>query len=364
MNTTNQAIATLPLRRGPIVRPQKAVLYGPEGVGKTTLASHLPDPVFLDTEGGTHHLDVVRFERIHSWDSITGAVAALAAGGHEFKTLVIDTVDWAEKRLAEHLCAKANKESIEDFGYGKGYVLLAEEFAKFLASLDALLTQGMHVVFLAHSTVRKFESPDQAGSYDRYELKLSKQVAPLVREWADAILFVNFITRLAEKDNGRMRGVGGKERALFTTHTAAYDAKNRHGLPDKLAFEATALTPVFGAAVPEPAPASQAPASLEQAPVATPAAAAAKTTREATVDRIFATFDGDMALVVDFLVDRGQLGYTEDGSLEDLANLDLAYAARMLGEPKRFLEAVRAWADQIPGLDADAQPAEEAAVAR
>jgi hypothetical protein len=72
---------------------------------------------------------------------------------------------------------------------------------------------------------------------------------------------------------------------------------------------------------------------------------------------IFATFNGDMALVVDFLVDRGQLGYTEDGSLEDLANLDPAYAARMLGEPKRFLEAVRAWADQIPGLDADAQPA-------
>ena len=82
------------------------------------------------------------------------------------------------------------------------------------------------------------------------------------------------------------------------------------------------------------------------------------------VDRIFATFGADMALVVDFLVNRGQLGYTEDGSLEDLANLDPAYAARMLGEPKRFLEAVRAWADQIPGLDADAQPAEEAAVAR
>ena len=93
-------------------------------------------------------------------------------------------------------------------------------------------------------------------------------------------------------------------------------------------------------------------------------AATTKTITKAMVDRIFATFDGDMALVVDFLVDRGQLGYTEEGSLEDLANLDPAYAARMLGEPKRFLEAVRAWADQIPGLDADAQPAEEAAVAR
>lgn len=353
MNTTTAPApaaarkTALPLRRGPIVRPQKAVLYGPEGVGKTTLASQLPDPVFLDTEGGTHHLDVVRFDGIHSWDSITNAVAALAAGGHEFKTLVLDTVDWAEKRLAEHLCAKANKESIEDFGYGKGYVLLAEEFAKFLASLDALLAQGMHVVFLAHSTVRKFESPDQAGSYDRYELKLSKQVAPLVREWADAILFVNFITRLAEKDNGKMRGVGGKERALFTTHTAAYDAKNRHGLPDKLPFEAAALAPVFGAAVPVSGDVPRA----EQTDVKPDAPSPGE-----EIETLVPEDQREETLA--FLIARGQL---KQG--QGFAELDPAYARRVLAEPTRFLEAVRAWADdQIPGLPI--QPAEEAAVAR
>lgn len=353
MNTTTAPApaaarkTVLPLRRGPIARPQKAVLYGPEGVGKTTLASQLPNPVFLDTEGGTHHLDVVRFDGIHSWDSITGAVAALAAGGHEFKTLVLDTVDWAEKRLAEHLCAKANKDSIEDFGYGKGYVLLAEEFAKFLASLDALLARGMHVVFLAHSTVRKFESPDQAGSYDRYELKLSKQVAPLVREWADAILFVNFITRLAEKDNGKMRGVGGKERALFTTHTAAYDAKNRHGLPEKLPFEAAALAPVFGATVPASGDVPRA-EQVEVKPVAS--------SPGEDVEKVVPENQREETL--SFLIARGQL---KQG--QGFGDLDPAYAGRILSEPTRFLEAVRAWADdQIPGLPV--QPAEEAAVAR
>ncbi len=338
----------LPLSRGPIARPQKAVIYGPEGVGKSTLASQFDSPVFLDTEGGTHHLDVVRFDGITSWEAITGAVAALAAGGHPFKTLVLDTVDWAEKRLSEHLCRKSNKESIEDFGYGKGYVLLAEEFAKFLASLDVLLGRGMHVVFLAHSTVRKFESPDQAGSYDRYELKLTKQVAPLVREWADAILFVNFITRIAEKDNGRMRGVGGKERALFTVHTAAFDAKNRHGLPDKLPFEAGALEPVFqigktGAVEPEK------PAGA--------VAAEGKAGSSSLKDRLLATFDGEITLVIDFLTNRGLLCLLEGGGHEDLDRLDPEYAARMLAEPKRFLEAVHAWADEIPGI----QPAEQEA---
>jgi hypothetical protein len=103
----------------------------------------------------------------------------------------------------------------------------------------------MHIVLLAHSTVRKFESPDQAGAYDRYELKLSKQVAPLLKEWADLILFANYVTRVTEKDNGKLRGVGGKERMLFATHTAAYDAKNRHGLDDKFELDFAQIAHIF-----------------------------------------------------------------------------------------------------------------------
>lgn len=298
------------LKRGKIARPQKAVIYGPEGVGKSTLASQFPSPVFLDTEGGTHHLDVVRFPDVRSWDDVLAAVKSLAAGGHEFKTLVIDTADWLEKRLAEHLCRKANKESIEDFGYGKGYVLIAEEFAKFLASLDTLLARGMHVVFLAHSTVRKFESPDQAGSYDRYELKLSKQVAPLVKEWADLILFTNYVTKVAESDTGRRRGIGGRERVILTTHCAAYDAKNRHGLEEKLAFGYEAIAPVFAAAPAAPAPKTQG-------------------------ERLAEVFGDQASNAREFLINRGQL--TTDGSLDDI---DRDYATRIFADPAKFLAAV------------------------
>lgn len=330
----------LSLSRGPLRRPQKAVIYGPEGVGKSTLASRLPEPVFLDIEGGTHHLDVNRIDAADSWDTVTATIAQLARAEHPFRTLVIDTADWAEKRLAEHLCRKAGKESIEDFGYGKGHVLLAEEFARFLASLESLLRRGMHVVFLAHSTVRKFESPEQAGSYDRYELKLAKQVAPLLKEWADAILFANFVTRLAEKDNGKMRGVGGKERALFATHAAAHDAKNRHGLPDKLPFEVEALEPVFGISK------STAPAS-PQPPVEEPSL------ERRLLEHIQ---PAELPDVIRFLHARGQL--TMGQGLRDLSP---EYAQRVLAEPARFLSVVRGWVseeDSIPGIaGADAEEA-------
>ena len=337
MKSTTLTPMPLAIRRGKITRPQKAVVYGPEGVGKSTLAGRLPDPVFLDTEGGTHHLDVVRLDAASTWDEISSAVTQLAKSDHPFKTLVIDTADWLEKRLVEHLCRKSNKDSIEDFGYGKGWVILAEEFARFLHSLDALLDRGMHVVFLAHATVRKFEAPDQAGSYDRFELKLSKQVAPLLKEWADVVLFGNYVTKIAEKDNGKLRGVGGKERVLFATHSAAYDAKNRHGLPEKLPFAVEALAPVFGAA-----------AEFKGSVAAMPEVAgpAAKAPAESLTDRIFAAFQhkADMANVVDFLVARGQLGYTQEGPLESIDNLEPAYAARMLSEPDRFIAAVNEWA--------------------
>jgi hypothetical protein len=303
------------LKKGRIARAQKVVQYGPEGIGKTTLASQTPNPVFIDTEDGTDHLDVVRFKDLTKWEDITTAIQQLATGEHDFQTLVIDTADWLEKRLIEYVCRKANKESIEDFGYGKGYTLLAEEFAKFLASLDALLKRGMHVVFLAHSTVRKFESPDQAGSYDRYELKLSKQVGPLLKEWCDLLLFANYVTKVAESDSGRKRGVGGRERALFTTHAAAYDAKNRHGLPEKLPFTFESIAPVFGVV---PSPTKPTPA-------------------KSTAEQLAELFANREDAVRSFLIARGQI--KADGAWSDIAE---DYASRILAEPDRFLQAVEA----------------------
>jgi hypothetical protein len=191
----------------------------------------------------------------------------------------------------------------------------------------------MHIVFLAHATVRKFEAPDQAGSYDRFELKLSKQVAPLLKEWADVVLFATYVTKTVEKDSGKLRGVGGKERVLFANHAAAFDAKNRHGLPDKLPFAIEALAPVFGTG-----------AELATSVAAKPDALAQPA--PSLSDRIFAAFQNsaDMAEVVDFLVARGQLQFTAEGPLESLDNLDPAYAARMLAEPERFVAAVKEWA--------------------
>ena len=239
--------------RGKQAAPAKVVLYGGEGIGKTTLASQFPDPLILDTEDGTNQLDVARVV-VGDWQTMKTAVAALAVDRQGFSTLVVDSIDWAERLLVEWVCKDNGKDSVEAFGFGKGWVMVAEQMGKFLDSLDNLVRAGMNVVLVGHSTVKRVSPPEMTEGYDRHELKLSKQVSPLVKEWADAVIFLNYRTRVVEGNDGRAKAVGGKERFMFAERCAAFDAKNRYGLPAEMPMNIAALAPMFAGAKPAELP--------------------------------------------------------------------------------------------------------------
>ena len=182
----------LNIQTGRIIRPQKIVIYGSEGIGKTSLAAQCPDPLFIDTEGGSAHLDVRRTQKPQAWEELMVMVKEVATTPDLCKTLVIDTADWAETLCTEFICRKFGQPGIESFGYGKGYSFLAEEFSKLLKFCNDVILSGKNVVITAHAKMRKQELPDEQGAFDRWELKLSKQTAPLLKEWGDALLFLNF----------------------------------------------------------------------------------------------------------------------------------------------------------------------------
>ncbi|WP_217588777.1 ATP-binding protein [Lentibacillus saliphilus] len=235
---------------GIIEKAKKVVLYGPEGIGKSSLASQFPKPIFIDTEGSTTELSVDRLPSPTSWTMINQQVDWVKQQSGRFETLVIDSIDWAEMECTRNVCAQHNKKGVEDFGYGQGYVYVKEEFGKFLNKLSDVIETGINVVLTAHSQIVKFEQPDEMGAYDRYQLKLGKktssQTAPLVKEWADMVLFINYKTySVAADDQGRKHKAQGGKRVMYTTHHPAWDAKNRQGLSEELPLDYSSIAHVF-----------------------------------------------------------------------------------------------------------------------
>lgn len=241
--------------RGKQVKAQKICAYGPEGVGKSTFASQFPEPLFIDTEDSTVNLDVARFPKPSSWTMLMAQVNHVKSNPGICKTLVVDTADWAERLCIEHICTKGKVDGLEGFGYGRGYVYLEEEFGRLLNKLQEVVELGINVVVTAHAEIKKIEQPEEIGGYDHWQMKLEKKTMPLVREWTDILLFINYKVHVVNVDNqgaqkGKNKAQGGK-RVMYTTHTPWWDAKNRHNLPDELPLDYSQIAhciPVRGAA--------------------------------------------------------------------------------------------------------------------
>lgn len=208
------------ITKGKIQKPYKVVVYGPEGIGKSTFASHFPDPLFIDTEGSTRSLDIKRLPKPTSYEMLKQEIDYIIQNNTSIcRTLVIDSIDWGESLIVQDICNKYQKKGIEDFGYGNGYVYTKEEVGRLLNRLENVIDSGVNVVLTAHAQIRKFEKPDESGAFDRYELKLGKktasQTAPLVKEWADMVLFANYQTFVSKDEKGKTK-VSGNRRVMYT----------------------------------------------------------------------------------------------------------------------------------------------------
>lgn len=242
------------IKEGRVAKAQKVVIYGVEGVGKSTFASKFPEPLFIDLEGSTNNMNVKRLEAPKSWTVLLQQLDWIMAN-KICKTLVIDTADYLEEYLCKpHVVSTrpnqkgAYVKNIEDYGYGAGYKHLGEVWGKdFLNKCTEVVDSGINVVIIAHATQRKVELPDEMGAYDRYELKLEKKTASLTKEWADLLLFLNFKTEVITiKDGMKTTRKGqGQARKMYADHHAAYDAKNRFSLPEEMNLDYEEIAFIF-----------------------------------------------------------------------------------------------------------------------
>ena len=275
--------------------PAKVVIYGPEGIGKTTFAAKFPKPLFLDLDNGSRRLDVDRVAGLDSFAMVKSTLAELSKDTMGYQTVVIDTADKLEALIVEGIINTVPRgdgrqvQGLEDYGYGKGYTYVAEWLGKFLDKLTIFQGKtGMNIVLLSHAWQRKVESPGETNSYDHYELKLGKKAAPLLREWPDFLFFLNYDISIMKTSDGKNVATGG-QRCIYTSHTPYYDAKARADLPERIQLDDKGIAQVFKAMFegerkpaeppkPEPKPVEESepeppkatPSELSQNSVATP----------------------------------------------------------------------------------------------
>jgi hypothetical protein len=213
----------------------RIMVYGVEGIGKSTFGAGAPNPIYILTEDGLGSLNVDHFPLATSFQDVMDAIASLYKENHAFETVVIDSLDWLEAIIQREI---EQKYDAKDLAYGKGSLIAAERWREILDGLNALRNdKGMAVILIAHTTIKRFDSPE-VEPYDRYQPKLQERSNAVVREWADAVLFANYKTIVKKDDVGfnqtNNRGISTGERLLFTSERPAYMAKNRYNMPESI----------------------------------------------------------------------------------------------------------------------------------
>ena len=221
--------------------PPRLMLYGVEGVGKSSFAAQAPNPIFVPTEDGLNEIDCASFPLAKTLVEVEDYLSVLAREEHDYQTVVIDSCDWLERLIWDDVCRINNAATIEkvDGGFGKGYVA-ALGFWRHLTDLLEVLHQkrNMAVILIAHTKVDRFEDPE-SSAYDRYCPRLNKHANAIVTEWCDAVLFATRKFRIETEDAGFGKertiavGIGkdGGERVIRTVGGPSCVAKNRYGLP-------------------------------------------------------------------------------------------------------------------------------------
>lgn len=223
------------IRKNDAMAAPRIMVYGVEGIGKSTFGAGAPNPIYILTEDGLGSLNVDHFPLAQSFQDVMDAIATLYKENHAFETVAIDSLDWLEAIIQREIELKYDA---KDLAYGKGSLIAAERWREILDGLNALRNdKGMAVILIAHTTIKRFDSPE-VEPYDRYQPKLQERSNAVVREWADAVLFANYKTIVKKDDVGfnqtNNRGISTGERLLFTSERPAYMAKNRYNMPESI----------------------------------------------------------------------------------------------------------------------------------
>lgn len=246
INTSSNTSSLNQIKKGKEIKPPRIILYGVHGLGKSSFplgyegSLSMPSPIYLPVEDGLGSIDCEHFPVAKVFDSVLEYLQDLYTENHSYKTLVLDSLDWLEKLIFQHVAACESVSDIAAIPFGRGYKLAEVQWGRFIERLELLRNEKKMIIFLiAHAQVEKF-NPPELEPYDRYQLDLHKKAFSLMSEWADIVLFANYKVYTATQDLGfgqkSFKAKGSGDRVMFASERPTHNAKNRYNLPDEMGF--------------------------------------------------------------------------------------------------------------------------------
>lgn len=223
-------------------KPPIVTFYGVDGVGKTSLAAEWPDPIYLHTQGEEppNNIELASPGVVDNYDEMIDLMIELGTTEHDHKTVIIDSLDGFESLVWSKTCELNGWKSIEEPGFGRGYVEADKDWQVFIDCVAGLKQRGIAVVLLAHPEVFRFDSPI-IDPYSRYTIKLHKRANAMLRERSDIVGFINYRTTIKEKEVARQKtvahGEGGGDRVIYLEERPGFLAKNRFQMPVSIPFK-------------------------------------------------------------------------------------------------------------------------------
>lgn len=229
----------------PKAEPWRMCIAAVEGWGKTTVGANAPSPAFLMARGETGYTTLlarglapaVPSVELCEWQHTLDTISDLAVNANGIKTVVLDAGSGFERQCVSHVCDRDFAGDMGEKGFssfGKGYEVAAVEWLKLLSALDTLrLKQGVNILILSHIQVKQFKNP-LGADYDRYVSDMHHKIWSPTFKWVDVSLFGQYITVIDREQKGKGKAIGGTERVCYTSRRDAWDAKNRHAMPEAI----------------------------------------------------------------------------------------------------------------------------------
>ena len=231
------------IRQKAKLKPPIMVLYGPGGIGKTSFAATMNKTIIVQAEDGIGKIDCPHFPVAKSYTEFVDNLKALINEKTEYKTVCIDSLDWLETLIHEHVCQQNGWPEISSPSYGKGYMVALETFKEYLGLLNQLREKGFTILQIAHNEIKRYEDPSLEPR-DRHQIKLHRKAADLVIEHSDAVFFANYkigTIQVKGKGGGMTTKLKQGDRTIFTQETPGFQAKNRFGLDSEMPFDWSAI---------------------------------------------------------------------------------------------------------------------------